>query len=103
MEDEFRIGPSPLIKAGFRRTQTSMELHLVKLWAPLNLPKRLIPLLWNAVIKFTFHQKLPGQDAEYRRLERNLLLLGPEQGIYLKITQVIKTILNDKQRLAVIL
>jgi hypothetical protein len=28
----------------------------------------------------------------YRQLERNLFLLGPEQGIYLKITQVIKTI-----------
>jgi hypothetical protein len=80
-----------------------MQLHLVKIWTPLNLPKRLIPLLWNAVILFTFHQILPGQDANYRRLERNLLLLGPEQEIYLKITQVIKTILNDKQRLAVIL
>jgi hypothetical protein len=80
-----------------------MELHLVKIWTPLNFPKRLIPLLWNAVILFTSHQILPGQDANYRRLERNLLLLGPEQGIYLKIAQVIKIILNDKQRLAVIL
>jgi hypothetical protein len=79
-----------------------MEVHLVKIWIPLNLPKRLIPLLWNAVILFTSPQTLPGQDVNYRQLERNLPSLGLQQGIYLKITQVIKTILTDKQRLTFI-